>query len=190
MRTWAVLCFVSACAGTCALNEPLFAQSAQPKATPKPAQGAGSTAAPEVTATLAQLMRGILFPASNFVFFAQGSNPADVPEAKDPSAATDLLASSYGKWQAIENSALAIAETANLLSVPGRKCSNGVAVPIGNADWPKLVKGLRDAGLVAYKAAQTKDQDKILEASDVLTVACSNCHDKYREKPNLADRCK
>ena len=44
--------------------------------------------------------------------------------------------------------------------------------------------------MVAYKAAQAKDQEKIVDAADVMTTACSNCHDKYREKPTLADRCK
>ena len=145
---------------------------------------------PQIDATLAQLMRGILFPASNIIFAAQDKNPTDFPEAKDPSAATDLLASTYGKWQAVENSALAIAESANLLRLPGRKCSNGIAVPIQNGDWPKLAQGLRDAGMAAYKAAQSKNQDKILDAADMLTTACANCHEKYREKPNLADRCK
>ena len=124
------------------------------------------------------------------IFAAQGDNPADVKPDKDPSMATNPLASTYGKWEAVENSSLAIAEAANLLTLPGRKCSNGRAVPLQNADWTKFVQGLRDAGMTAYKAAQSKNQDKILEAADVLTTACANCHEKYREKPNLADRCK
>jgi cytochrome c556 len=44
--------------------------------------------------------------------------------------------------------------------------------------------------LTAYKAAQAKDQDKILDAADVITTACANCHDNYRETPELAGRCK
>ena len=144
----------------------------------------------QIPATLAQLMKGVLFPSSNVIFAAQGQNPAEVPPAKDPSSATDPLAGSYGKWEAVENSSLAIVEAANLLSVPGRKCSNGLPAPIGNADWPKLVQGLREAGMAAYKAAQSKNQDKILDASDTLTTACANCHEKYRDKPRLTDRCK
>jgi hypothetical protein len=135
-------------------------------------------------------MKGILFPSSNVVFAAQNQNPADVPPAKDPSVATDPLANTYGKWEAVENSGLAIAEAANLILIPGRKCSNGRDVPLGNADWPKLVQGLREAGLKVYAAARTKDQDKIVDAADTMTTACSNCHDKYREKATLADRCK
>jgi cytochrome c553 len=81
-------------------------------------------------------------------------------------------------------------EAANLLTIPGRKCANGLPVPLQNPDWSKFVQGLRDAGMAVYKAAQTKNQDKIVDAADVMTTACANCHDKYREKPNLADRCK
>jgi hypothetical protein len=113
-----------------------------------------------------------------------------VPWARDPNLATDLLTSVYGKWEAVENSALAIAEVANLLSAPGRKCVNGLDVPVGNADWPKFVQELRDAGMAAYAAAQTKNQDKMIEAADVMTLACSHCHRKYRDKAKLADRCK
>jgi cytochrome c556 len=146
--------------------------------------------APQINATLAQMMKGILFPSANVFFAAQSENPNDVPPAKDPSLAPNPLASTYGKWEAVENASLAMAEAANLLTIPGRKCSNGLAVPIKNADWPKLVQGLRDAGMTAYKAAQTKNQDKIVEAADTVATACANCHDKYREKANLADRCK
>ena len=55
-----------------------------------------------------------MFPASNVIFAAAKENPAEVKPAKDPSGATDVLDGSYGKWEAVENSALAIAETAKL----------------------------------------------------------------------------
>ena len=142
-----------------------------------------------VPATLAQLMKGTLYPASNVVFAAQDENPADVPRAKDPNMSTDLLTSSYGKWEAVENSALAIAEVANLLTLPGRKCTNGLDVPLRNADWVSFVQELREAGMTAYAAAQAKNQDKITDAAGVLTTACANCHNRYREKAKLA-RCR
>jgi cytochrome c556 len=141
-------------------------------------------------ANLAQLMKGILYPSSNVIFAAQTENPADVKPAADPAMATNPLASAYGKWQAVENAALAIAETANLLTITGRKCSNGLDVPLKNADWSKMVQGLRDAGMKVYKASQSKSQDDIVVAAGDLTEACDNCHGKYREKPDLAQRCK
>jgi len=135
-------------------------------------------------------MEGILFPSSNVIFAAQGADPSQVKAADDPSTATDPLASSYGGWQAVENAGLALTEAANLLTVPGRRCSNGRLAPVQNADWIRFVQGLRAAGVTAYSAAQSKNQDRILEAADAVTTACSNCHDKYREKPKgPADRC-
>lgn len=166
------------------------AQQAKSSSAPAPARAAATAPRPQIQANLAQLMRGTLFPASNVIFAAQDQDPANVPLASDPSVAVNLLASSYGKWQAVENSALAIYEVANLLSIPGRKCLNGLDAPITNPDWPKFVQGLRDAALVAYKAAQSKNQDNILMAADALTTACANCHNVYREKANLAQRCK
>lgn len=154
---------------------------------------------PQVYAVLSQVMKGILFPASNVIFAAQRENPADVKPAIDPSTATDLLDGSYGKWEAVENSALAIAEAANLLILPGRKCSNGLEVPLKNPDWSQFVQGLREAAMTAYKAAQSKNQDKMVDAAATLNAACANCHNRYRvandlvprvEKPGLPDRCK
>jgi hypothetical protein len=134
-------------------------------------------------------MKGTLYPESNVVFAAQDGNPADVPHAKDPAMATDLLASAYGKWEAVENSALAITAVADLLELPGRKCSNGVEVPVKNADWVMFVQQLRDAGTTAYLAAKARDQEKMTDVAGVMTAACGNCHRRYREK-RLADRCK
>ena len=144
----------------------------------------------EVHATMDQLMRGIFFPSSNVVFAAQSEDPAQIKPASQPSVSPNLLTSTFGQWTAVENSSLALVEAANLLLLPGRKCSNGVPVPVRNADWGRFVEQLRDAGLASYKAAQSKNQDYIIAAADPLTTACSNCHGKYRDKPNAADRCK
>jgi hypothetical protein len=162
-------------------------KSAQSGSTPSKQKEVAPSAHP---AMLVQLMRGTLFLHSNVVFASQGKNPEDTPPAKRPSASTDPLAGTYGKWEAVENSSLAIIETADLLTVPTRVCSNGRPVPTMNADWPKLVQGLRDAGWQSYQAAKLKDQDKMADAAEVLTTACGNCHVKYRDHDNLADRCK
>ena len=52
-----------------------------------------------------------------------------------------------------------------------------------------FVQGLRDAGMAVYKAGESKNQDNVLMATEAITIACAACHDKYREKPDLADRC-
>ena len=164
------------------------AQSPPPAGTKAHKAPSAAAMKPEVAADLRQLMRGILFPNSNVIFFAQEDDPAKVPPAKDPSLSPNPLASTYGGWAAVENSAKALSEAANLLILPGRKCANGLPVPINNPDWPKFVQGLREASLEAYKAAQSKNMDNILMAAGDLSTACSNCHDKWREKaePRIA----
>jgi hypothetical protein len=139
-------------------------------------------------ANLNQLMRSLFFPHSNVVFFTQRYDPMDVKRASEPSGSTDPLTGVFGGWEAVENSALTMADAADLLMTPGRKCSNGRDVPLANTDWAPLVNGLREASMAAYKAALTKDRDKMIEASDVLAASCSNCHNKYRPG-STANRC-
>jgi hypothetical protein len=173
--------------------EIVVAQTPSPAATQAAPGKSGkpAAAASQASANLAQLMRGIMFPNSNVIFFAQDKNPADLKHSGDPSLATDSLAGTFGGWAAVENSSLALTEAANLLTIPGRVCSNGLPVPVKNPDWLKFVQGLREAGMVSYKAAQSKSHEKMLDAADAVTTACSNCHDRYRDKPaGDADRCK
>jgi hypothetical protein len=159
------------------------AQAQRGSGTPPAARGAtASSPAPQANATLNQLMRGILFPNSNVIFAVQSDDPTKLKGPREPSAATDPLTGLYGGWEAVENSSLALAEAANLLTVPGRRCSNGRPVPVQNADWVKFVAGLRAVGLASMKAAQAKNQDQILEVTDQMSTACANCHDVYREK--------
>lgn len=150
-----------------------------------PARGRGAGQGPtRVHGSLLQVMRGILYPASNVIFAAQSEDPAAIKPAADASTSPNPLTSAYGGWTAVENAGIAIAEAANLLTIPGRLCANGKPAPIQNADWQMWVLELRDAGMATYKAAQAKNQDAILEAAGVVSEACSHCHDKYREVPN------
>jgi len=156
------------------------------------AQTPSTTATQQVHANLNQLMRGVLYPAANVVFFPQFENPATVKfvNGQDPAMATDPLTSTFGGWQAVENAALALAESANLLVVPGRVCSNGVPVPITDPAWATYVQEVRDAGMKAYTAAQAKDQDKMIELSAMVSDACGHCHRKFRDRRTAANRCK
>ena len=153
----------------------------------KPAAPAPARYKPEAP-VLALLMRGSLFRNSNIIFDAQSKDPAD---KTNPLNFLADYGGVYGGWESVENASLVIAETANLLMIPGRMCSNGKPVPLTRADWPKFVQGLRDAGQAAYKAAKTKDMDKIVEVADTVAQACANCHEVYRDRgaPALTLRC-
>lgn len=148
--------------------------------------------APKPYAPLAHVMQGITFPASNIIFDTQSTDPAAEVKEGDPNAAgaTAQFSGVYGGWLAVENAARAIQESANLLLIPGRTCLNGKPVPTDQADFQKWAEELAAAGEVALKGAQSKNMDAMLDVSDKLTVACANCHEKYRDTPKAPDdRC-
>ena len=116
----------------------------QPSAPATTAAAPGPAPAPH--ANLAQMMRAIPFPASNLIFDTQTTDPG-APAKPGGEGATAKFSGVYGGWAAVENSGLALAETANLLLVPGRKCQNGRPVPNDREDFKKFTQGLIDAGM-------------------------------------------
>lgn len=154
------------------------------------ATDAAPAPAPQPHATLAQMMRGIPFTFANIVFDAQSQDPGAPREAAEVSgSATATFRNVYGGWQEVENSALALAESANLVMIPGRLCENGKPVPLADAAYREAAQGLADAGRAAYKAAQSKSMDAIVEVSETVSVACANCHERYRDFDDPKDRC-
>jgi len=156
------------------------------------AQTPSPNAAQQSPADLNQLMRGVLYPAANVVFSAQADNPGEIKfvPGHDPNMSTDPLTSSFGGWQAVENAALALAESATLLSIEGRRCANGVPVPAKDPAWAAFVQQVRDASMKAYEAARAKDQDKIIENSETLSASCAGCHRKWRDRKTPDNHCK
>lgn len=146
----------------------------------------GSSAPP---GNLNQVMRGILFPSSNIIFNVQTNDPG--APAKPPSAEagrnaafnwTTWGAGIYSPWQVVDYAAIAIAESAPLLLAPGRRCENGRPVPVERPDWIKFTEDMVEAGRVAYKASQSRNQEAVSDATNQLSDACFACHRVYRDK--------
>ena len=146
---------------------------------------ANSPSAPVMTVN--QLMRGILFPLGNAVFFAQSDDPDALTRDPQPSSSPNPLTGLFGGWQAVENSALALAESADLMLIAGRTCSNGEVVDVEDPDWMRFVDDLREKSVAAYEAALTKNQDTMVDASGSLSEACLACHRVYRREPTPGD---
>ncbi len=110
-----------------------------------------------------QLMLDLIHPASNdiLLFVNRGGS-------KDEAG-----------WAAVRRSALTLAESGNLLTLPGR-------MPKDSGAWEKYAKGLSDVGSAAYKAAQAKDLPALAALTDALDASCTNCHKQYR--PNVFPR--
>jgi hypothetical protein len=110
-------------------------------------------------ATMQQLMLDLIHPASNdILLFVNRGLPKDEKE-----------------WAAIRRSALTLAESGNLLMLPGRARDK--------ANWTTDAKNLADVGTAAYKAALAKDFPALAAITDSLDASCTTCHKHYR--PNV-----
>ena len=140
---------------------------------------AQAPAKPAPVGTLVEVMRGIMYDNSNKIFDVQKGPPKDDGTV-------------YTGWTSIESSAMAIAEAAtNLVTVPGRLCSNGQPVPLNQPDFIKAAAAVREAALASYKAAKAKDQEAVAKSTDDLTDACDACHSVYRDVAGgVPNRCK
>jgi len=168
----------------------LLAACASPQ---EPAAPAADVYAPMPYGNLAQVMRTIPFPYSNIIFDTQSADPeAPREEATGDTSggATQAYANVYGGWPGVEASALALAETANLIMIPGRLCENGIPAPVDREDYKMFAQQLVAAGQAAYMGAQSKNLDTMVEVSGTVSEACEGCHAVYRDKPDEADRCK
>ena len=138
--------------------------------------------APEPMGNLAQVMRGILFTNSNILFDVQSSDPAAPPaEAASGRGATANFAGIYGGWQKGENAAIALGESANLITIPGRRCENGRPVPLSQPNWAQFTQQLKDAADVMLVAARAEDQEAASDATNDVAEACYVCHEVYRD---------
>jgi len=75
-------------------------------------------------------------------------------------------------WASLQNNALILAESGNLLMMTGRAKDS--------MEWMKDSKLLVDVGTAAFNAAKAKDFTKLGDISDDILTACETCHKKYK----------
>jgi hypothetical protein len=110
---------------------------------------------------LAEVMEATVAPASTVIFDAVVYNNGVLEHAPRTNE----------EWEAVEHGAIALAESANLLLLPGR--------PMDNGDWVKMTHALSDAAVRAQKAALAKSVDQLLDAGGAIYDSCTACHAKY-----------
>lgn len=105
--------------------------------------------------TMSDLMVKIIYPASDALFYIESRTPK-----------TD------SEWTALEGQALMVAESANLLMMPGRARDQ--------KQWMADARLMLDVGADAVAAAKKKDVEAIVALSDRLMESCTTCHKNYR----------
>jgi hypothetical protein len=110
---------------------------------------------------MSDLMVKIIYPTSDEIFYISRGAPKNEVE-----------------WNVYQGKMLMLAESANLLMMPGRARDQD--------KWMKDAKMLLDVGSAAFKAARAKNVEGIEALSDELYNACVQCHADYR--PNYQAR--
>jgi hypothetical protein len=100
------------------------------------------------------------------------------------------------EWLKVRHGAIALAEAANLLMMPGRKVAPpghksetpgielepeemDVLIAKDRATWNQRAKALHDAATEVLAAVDAKDSDKVFEIGEHIERACENCHTHY-----------
>ena len=149
--------------------------------------GAGNAPVFPAAGNMAQLMRGVLFPAANMIFNVQRYDPGAPPKANNQSKEAgfswvDWGAGVYTGWEIVDYAAVALGETSQLMLTPGRRCENGKPVPVNDPDWIKYTIELSETSKAVYAAAQTRNQEKVSDITERLADMCLHCHQAYRDK--------
>jgi hypothetical protein len=104
---------------------------------------------------MSRLMIDIIYPTSDAIFYVDRNEPK-----------TDI------QWNALASQALILAESGNLLMMPGRARDQ--------ENWIVDSKLMIDAGAEAYRAARAKDIEGVRAVNDKLYQSCVACHTQYR----------
>ena len=177
-------------AGTADLSEAQLATTTFPKvaaataAAPAATGGAAGAALIPPVGNLAELMRAIAFPNANIIFNLQVKDPTNEKSGPAP-VPFDYVkwgATIYPGWLAVDQAAIAIAESAPLLLTPGRRCQNGRPAPVDRADYRQYVADMVKVAQEAYTASKARNFDAFVAISDKLNTTCANCHMAYRDK--------
>ena len=119
---------------------------------------AASTSRPPTrnVGTMSELMVRIIYPASDALFYIESRTPK-----------TD------SEWGVLEGQALMLAESANLLMMPGRARDQ--------KEWMTYSRLQLDAAADARAAAKKRDVDGIVLVGERLLESCTACHKAYRK---------
>ena len=143
----------------------LVALSACESKTPEPAAPAASSG-PEYHQVLdvKQVMGWILDPSSDVIWGAVGSITTE-------EGTKELAPETDEEWTAIRDAAAVVAESGNLLLMPGRAPDQG--------DWAKHSHELIRTAQEAIAAAEAKDKDSLFTAGGDIYLVCTACHQQY-----------
>jgi cytochrome c556 len=159
-------------------------QSQAPAAPPAPPE---PTYLP--TATIKDLMLSIVDPSADVVWLS-------VTTIVDEKGLVETVPKTDEEWKKVRHGAIALAEAANLLKMPGRRVAQpgeksetpgvelepeemDVLIAKDRAAWNERATHLHDAAIDVIAAIDAKDGNKVFELGEKIEETCENCHKQY-----------
>ncbi len=118
----------------------------------------------KITGDVKYTMAWVLDPAAYHIWRSAGTI---ITEEGD----RELAPITDDGWLEVQHSAAVVAETGNLLMMPGRA--------VDDEAWQEISLGLIEAGLHAKAAAEAHDADALFDAGGEIYRVCSSCHSIY-----------
>jgi len=120
------------------------------------------------------LMNYMMMPAASGVWNA-------VSTSTDQTGVHENRPQSDDDWNKVIAAATELAESTNLLMVPGRRRCVGGAIPEAFlTDWRRKAREVGEAANIALIVAKKHDADALGEAGERIDVACDQCHERYQ----------
>jgi hypothetical protein len=151
-------------------------------------------AGPVAAASIQEIMKAVIEPASNGVW--------KLPDSIGDPASKASASQKDADWLAVRHAAVTLSESANLLVMPGRKTvaaggkiqDEGQAGNLPSAEIQKLIesdpaafaryaKALQDATLQTMSAIDARNADALIDKGGKIDEACEACHLKYWYPP-------
>ena len=123
----------------------------------------------DTTLTMRELMLHVLEPAADGLWSTAGW-------VEDRDGYRELYPTTDEGWEHVVASAAMVAESGNLLTLPGRALDNDA--------WMIYAEGLTQAGFRAMAAASTRNKEDLFQAGADIYSVCSACHQAYDPEIN------
>ena len=110
------------------------------------------------------LMTAIVDPAADVIWDAVGT-------IIDEDGVNEWYPRTEEEWMAVENAAVVIMESGNLLMMGDRARDQGA--------WMEMSAAMMEAGALANQAAESRDPDEVFAVGEAVYLACDRCHGLY-----------
>lgn len=114
---------------------------------------------------MAELMAHVIDNAADGIWLNQGW-------VTNAEGTTELFPTDEAGWLRVENAALTLAESSNLLLLPGRPLDDDPA-------WTEYAHEMHATAMAAHDAAVARDKQAFFDAGGAIYVVCRDCHQRY-----------